>query len=528
MNYSAKIISVFCLTVLLVTVDIRAGEIHEAVIAGDLNRVRALIEADSTLLESKDNDGDTPLIKACLNKQTRTRQPAIAKFLIDKGADVNVKSNDGFTALLGACAGSGPDFNLVQDLIAKGAEVNARRNNDGYIPLTPLQSAAIFGDLKTAKFLIDHGADINVCDSVSGNTILQMAIPFAPNGDMAKLLVESGAKLNRKDALGNTELHLAVMKGFADLVPFLVKYGADVQTVNKNNHTALYYAAKHGYRKAADALIAAGAKESAILEMNYGKAPQLSEALRKGESYLWSLSGGYAIKTRGHLLFFGLPKIGESPEAGLANGQLNPNELAGQHITVFTHFPEMDFIIPRVLRLAKLMPEVEWVFHSNRPIEINADKKDIPSYHLAASNKNLSVGDMQVHTVAAITDITDMGYLIEADGVKLFYGAGHVSTNEPLQVERYRKEIDFLEPFGPIDIAILNVNGHYKVAYEPYLYLLNQLAPKAIYLMGGEGSPGEYPKCADVLRARNIPVKYPECGRVLGDQFHYLRDETQK
>ncbi|MBN1397252.1 MAG: hypothetical protein JXA06_04390 [Bacteroidetes bacterium] len=36
-----------------------AGEIHDAVAAGDLNKVRSLIKANTSLLESKDNNDNT-------------------------------------------------------------------------------------------------------------------------------------------------------------------------------------------------------------------------------------------------------------------------------------------------------------------------------------------------------------------------------------------------------------------------------------------------------------------------------------
>jgi hypothetical protein len=85
MIHFKKIIGTVCLTVFLMA-GLKAGEIQEAVAAGDLNKVRALIEADSTLLESKDNDGDTQLIKAC-----KILQVAVANFLMDKGANVNAR-----------------------------------------------------------------------------------------------------------------------------------------------------------------------------------------------------------------------------------------------------------------------------------------------------------------------------------------------------------------------------------------------------------------------------------------------------
>ena len=114
-----------------------------------------------------------------------------------------------------------------------------------------------------------------------------------------------------------------------------------------------------------------------------------------------------------------------------------------------------------------------------------------------------------------------MAYIVEADGTRIFYGRDHVSTNEANEVEAYRKEIDFLKPYGPVDMAFLRIRGHFANDYEPYLYLIDKLSPKVVYLTGGEGNPNEYPKCSEILKPRNISVQYPE-GKLLGDRFHYL------
>jgi hypothetical protein len=116
------------------------------------------------------------------------------------------------------------------------------------------------------------------------------------------------------------------------------------------------------------------------------------------------------------------------------------------------------------------------------------------------------------------------GYLVEVDGVKVFHAGLHASRNDPTQMEQYRKQIDFLKPFGPIDIAILPIKGrHLNIAYEPYLYLLDQLSPKAIYLIGDDLATEEHKKCVEVLRARNVPVAYPEGGIAVGERFHYFK-----
>ena len=528
MNYSEKLIGVVCLTVVLSAFNLRAGEIHRAAAAGDLNKVRALIEADSTLLESKDNDGNTPLITACLTKQV-----AVANFLLDKGANVNVRDEFRFTPLSRAAGVTGQDTALIQRLIEKGSDINSQ----GYNGLTPLHRAASSGDLKVAKLLIDNGADPNAYDKYSGtievgsfsSTVLQTAINFSDRKEeMAKLIVESGARLNKKDRSGNTELHLAALKGYADLTWLLIKHGADVNAVNQYNRTALYYAAKHGYRMTADALIAAGAKESTIGETNYGNAPQLTATLKGGEAYLWYLSvNSYAVKTKGHLLLFNPLAIDELSESGLVNGYINLNELVGQKITILFTLPQSWPYWTKALELKKRLPGADFVF-SYKPTASSVDNLDTSFYHLAAPNESFSVDGIQVHTIPATSG--GMGYLVETDGVNVLYAGLHVSDNKASNITKYRKEIDFLKPFGPIDVAILNIQGHANdigEVYEQHLYLLDQLSPKAVYLMGA-GIPEEYSKCVEVLQVRNIPIAYPEGGQEIGERFHYLRDGTHE
>ena len=123
-----------------------------------------------------------------------------------------------------------------------------------------------------------------------------------------------------------------------------------------------------------------------------------------------------------------------------------------------------------------------------------------------------------------------MGYLVEADAVKIFHAGLHFSDNHSSNLAKFREEIDFLKPFGPIDIAILPIKGRHleALAYEPYLYLIDQLSPRAIYLIGEELVTEEHKKCVEVLRARHIPVFYPEGGIATGERFHFRRERTEQ
>lgn len=492
---------------------LRAGEIHAAAAAGNLNKVRALVAADPSVVESRDGRGCTPLFTACIRYQV-----AVAHFLIDKGANVTARNNGNQTPLHAANGVFGQDIDLIKRMIAKGADVSAQSDRGD----TPLSWAAARGNLKVARLLIDSGANVDAYDSAFG-TILHNTIN-QNHPEMAELLIHSGAKLNLRAPSGRTELHLAAIQGHAELARLLIERGGDVKVVDRHDRTALYYAAKHSYRSVANVLTAAGADQSRIVEANYAKAPQLAAPLREGEAWLWFLGyfagDGYAVKTRNYLLLFDPPGIDEGPEAGLANGHLNPAELAGQKIVVFITKPQWERYPLDVFELARRMADVEIVI-SYKPEAKLASQGPVPSYHLVSPHRHLSIGGVTVHTTPATQG--GVSYLVEADGLKVYH-AGYHTCNEASQEASYRQEIDFLKPSGPIDIALLPVGGHLlrSYTYDSYLHLLDRLSPKAVYLMHGVYDYDEYLRCAERLRTRPVRLEYPE-GTAGGDRYHYRR-----
>ena len=76
----------------------------------------------------------------------------IVKLLIDKGADVNAKNNDGWTALIWASRNGYTE--IAKLLIDKGADVNAKNN---YV-WTALMLASRNGYKKVVELLKQYGA----------------------------------------------------------------------------------------------------------------------------------------------------------------------------------------------------------------------------------------------------------------------------------------------------------------------------------------------------------------------------------
>lgn len=127
-------------------------DIFAACMAGAGDRVAELIGRDGSLVNGYSHDGWTPLHLAAF-----FGPPAIVDVLIDHGADVNARAQNGTTNQPLHAAAAARNVQAVRALVEHGADVNARQEG-GY---TPLHSAAQNGDLETARFLISHGADVS-------------------------------------------------------------------------------------------------------------------------------------------------------------------------------------------------------------------------------------------------------------------------------------------------------------------------------------------------------------------------------
>ena len=167
------------------------------------------------------------------------------------------------------------NFELVQQLVAEGADVNAK----GILDRTPLHLAMRVGydgnvynglfqcvvleekDKKEVEggkkninnpqihyetpssyfeiiqFLVSEGADVNATDRTD-STPLHLAAVF-PRLDVIQFLVSKGADIHTRNRLGDTPLHLAAAYNRLDGVKYLVSQGADVNAKNGSGETPL-------------------------------------------------------------------------------------------------------------------------------------------------------------------------------------------------------------------------------------------------------------------------------------------------
>ncbi len=193
-------------------------QFFDAILHGDAAEVQALVAANPTLAEARNQDGATPALWAVY-----TRHADLAPVVLAGRAP------DFFEA----CALGQPD--RVATLLAQDSQLVTAYSADGF---TGLGFAAFFGHVELARLLLQSGADAN-----------------RPS----------------RNRLSVAPLHSAVAAGSLPLVELLLSHGALPDPVEGSGATPLHSAAGHGSREMVARLLAAGADPQR--KTNDGKTP---------------------------------------------------------------------------------------------------------------------------------------------------------------------------------------------------------------------------------------------------------------
>ena len=229
-------------------------EIISFIESGDFQTIKKLIESKSLdvnyNLEIDEYSKSTPLIQAIKYKQTdiinyllennadvnlkeeltgftplmaSLHDITITELLIEKGADIEAKDDDGINALVYASTYNNEE--MVKFLLEKGADANTVceiENEHTDIASTPLMNAAYRGNTNIINMLLENGADINYTTDY-GMTALMMASSFN-QFEAAKVLLENNADTSVTDEYGRTALDLSKLEDYKDIVELLEKY----------------------------------------------------------------------------------------------------------------------------------------------------------------------------------------------------------------------------------------------------------------------------------------------------------------
>lgn len=175
----------------------------------------------------------------------------MVRFLIDKGADINVVAGDGGTPLFWA-AGGDNSGELVQLLLDRGARIDVK-NRVGTTPYEKAVYRAISkGDnYEVLKIFLDHGIDVDTAPEkgeAAGYTPLMGAV-INNKPELSRFFLDHGANVNAVAGDSNTPLLIAAGQGNLEMVKLLVTSGAHTGHQNIEGHTALQIAEEEGHKE---------------------------------------------------------------------------------------------------------------------------------------------------------------------------------------------------------------------------------------------------------------------------------------
>ena len=133
-------------------------------------------------------------------------------------------------------ATSGGYGEIAKFLIEKGADVNHGDSN----MITPLFNASVAGQEDVARLIIEKGAEVNAANKAGDTPLIYAA--FKGHTEVVRLLLEHGANVNAVTNNGSTPLILAASHGFTEIARLLVAKGADLSVAGKDGKTATDWA----------------------------------------------------------------------------------------------------------------------------------------------------------------------------------------------------------------------------------------------------------------------------------------------
>ena len=235
----------------LATLFANAEQVHTLTRQGKLAELQALIAQDATLVNQPDmqQKGRTAIFDALTPERLD-----ILRVLIAAGADVNYRDMDGITPLLFYPHPEASDL-----LLKAGADINAVPYTQVAHPL--LIQAVRAGNIERLRALLARGANIDVRGYGDGNSALHIAAGMEDGTNVDPV---SGKWKSGFGMVDPNTGKAAWTPGIAAIITLLLDHGADIESRNAIGETPLWKSVNRGMLVHTRLLLKRGANSIAI------------------------------------------------------------------------------------------------------------------------------------------------------------------------------------------------------------------------------------------------------------------------
>lgn len=241
----------------------------------------------------------------------------------------------------------------------------------------------------------------------------------------------------------------------------------------------------------------------------------LQEPLRNGEAYVWYLLHcGYAVKTSTRLLIFDyIRSTRDFPDTtsseSLAAGKINPAEIKDLDVYVFVSHGHEDHFDPVILDWQDQIENVTYIFGWSAT-------EDSRHHRLVGPKASLRIADMDVFTINCRSGVPEVAYLINADGLTIFF-QGDYRSDSTVDVDYLMTKCD------TVDMAFLGAHTRrWGDASARVIRILERIRPRVVFPMHYGGKEPTYRIFAQELAGLGLPFVI-KCPGKPGTQFHYQR-----
>jgi len=203
--------------------------------AADLAKINLMLTENPALAKTPTSQNVSPLMLSCYYKK-----PEVSALILKFVDEINLFE-----------ASAVGKFDAVAHLVYTHPDAVNLHADDGF---TPLGLACYFGQFEVARYLVLKGADVNL-PSNNGFHVFPIHSAAAGNyTNIARMLVENGAKVNVKQQAGATPLHSAAQNGNLELLILLLENGAATDVRMEGGKLPADLAREKGFEEIAEIL----------------------------------------------------------------------------------------------------------------------------------------------------------------------------------------------------------------------------------------------------------------------------------